>query len=98
MNFAGVQNAQVVQEGSTVAVSYNPQDTTYEAQIVNEWGAIFGVLLKSYPNAQAYQIIQQFNGQKVAELTVNATDLKAYSNGAISINELRVRMGFKGGS
>ena len=97
LNLAGVQNARVLSEGSTVVVAYNPANAEREGDILAEWGSIFGVLGKSYPSASSYGIVQEFGGDKVAQITLPASALKDYSEGKIDIYALKARMEFKGG-
>jgi hypothetical protein len=98
MNLAGVENAQILEEGEVVVVSYNPSDVDYEGKIISDWGSIFGVLSQSYPSAKQFRIIQQLGGEKIATLTVNASDVKEYSQGRISIYEFKKRIAFSGGN
>ena len=98
LNLAGVPNAHVTGEGSTVTVSYDPADVNYEGQIVSNWGAIFGVLSANYPNADRYVIVQLFDGSQVAQISSSSADVRAMNSGQISVNEFKKRMVFKGGN
>ena len=96
MNLAGVQGAQVIGEGDTVSVSYNPSDANYDGQIVSEWGAIFGVLSNDYPTATHYVIVQQFNGTKIGEISVNSSDVRDLDAGRITVQTFKDRLLFFG--
>jgi len=95
MNLAGVQNARIISEGGTVAVEYDPADAAYEDQIISEWGAIFGVLSSTYPGASQYQIVQLYNGEKIATITAKASDVKAFMADQITADEFAKRIATK---
>jgi len=97
MNLAGVQNVKIVKEGKEIEVDYSPTIVEYEDQIVAEWGAIFGVLSKTYPSAERYKIVQKIDGTTVATIIANASDVKAYSEGKIGLYELKNRIKLLGG-
>lgn len=96
LNLAGVQNAQVTSEGSTVTVSYNPTDITYEGQTISDWGTIFGVLSADYPDADTYTIVQLFNGKEMADISASAADVRSLNAGRISVSDFKNRLVFKG--
>jgi hypothetical protein len=98
MNLAGVQNAEILGEGSTVTVSYNPTDVGNEGQMISDWGTIWGVLSADYPDADTYTIVQLFNGQEVADVSASAADVRSLSSGQISVTDFKNRLVFHGGN
>jgi len=93
-NLAGV-NAKLLSEGQEIVVEYEPKNVEYEDQILVEWGKIFGIMAKTYPNAKSYKIIQIYNGQKLATLTAKAQDVDEFLNNKIDSKELAKRLELK---
>ncbi|MEM3361924.1 MAG: hypothetical protein QXV83_02775 [Candidatus Anstonellaceae archaeon] len=90
LNLAGL-DAMVESEGEEIVVSYevNRKNFEYEGEFLADWGAIFGILLYSYPKANYYTIEQRFMGQRIYQISIDSKTLKDYKEGKIDSQHLK---------
>lgn len=95
MNLAGIKNAVIISEGHTVIVEYDPREVEYEYELLNQWGKIFGVISKTYPNAEKISIIQKYGGESIFQITANSSDVRAIVDNTIPIIDFKKRLEFR---
>ncbi|MEM3372616.1 MAG: hypothetical protein QXF76_00160 [Candidatus Anstonellales archaeon] len=96
LNLAGVKNAYVFDDNSdTIYVNYITENLTYEYEIINDWGKIFGVVSQLYKNKKKITINQFYMNDTVFLVTANISDIKAFNSGQMNLSEFKKRLGIK---